>query len=62
VATCIGSLTSPGPCAGLAPADVIRLVRADAAAAATTTNGFLGDLTRPVNGRTYGPLVADAGY
>jgi subtilisin family serine protease len=59
VATCIGSAGTPGPCAGLTPAAVIAKVRGDSAAAATATNGFAGDLLRPVTGRTYGPLVTD---
>ena len=48
-ALCHGSGGVPGPCAGLAPADVIAVVRARAAAVATTANGFLGDPLRPLD-------------
>jgi subtilisin family serine protease len=61
VSLCIGRPGAPGPCAGLAPAAVIKKVRGDAVAAATTSNGFHGDLKRPFGSRGYGPLVA-AGY
>ena len=61
VALCMGNGGLPGPCAGLAPAQVIAKLRADAALAAPTA-GFLGDSRRPVAGRLYGDLVAAAGY
>jgi subtilisin family serine protease len=59
VALCLGTGGVPGPCAGLAPADVIRRVRADAAAAG---GGFLGDPSTPVAGRYFGPLVPAGAY
>jgi subtilisin family serine protease len=62
VALCHGSGGLPGPCAGLAPAGVIARVRADAAAAATLANGFLGDPLRPLSGKVFGPLLAAATY
>ena len=61
-ALCMGNGGAPGPCAGLAPGAVIARLRSDAAAAATTTNGFLGDPLRPVSGKQFGHLVAAAGY
>ena len=61
-ALCIGSGGSSGPCAGLTPSATIARVRTDAAAAATTANGFLGDPLRPVSGKQFGHLVAAAGY
>ena len=61
VALCYGN-GSAGPCAGLAPAQVIAKLRADAQAAATSANGFAGDPTRPVSGRYYGYLVNAAAY
>ena len=62
VALCHGSGGLPGPCAGLAPAAVISHVRGDAAATATLTNGFPGDLLRPLSGKVFGPLVSAASY
>ena len=62
LALCMGSGVAAGPCEGLAPGAAIARVRSDAAAAATTANGFLGDPLRPVAGRAYGPLVTAAGY
>jgi subtilisin len=62
VALCIGSGGTPGPCAGLSPANVIQRIRSDAAAAAPTLGGFLGDLGNPVAGSWFGPLVAAAAY
>jgi subtilisin len=61
VALCIGSGGVPGPCAGLAPADVIRRIRADAAGAAAA-DGFLGDPNTPVAERYFGPLVPAGAY
>jgi hypothetical protein len=51
-----------GPCAGLAPAQVVARIRADAAGAATLANGFLGDPLRPVTGKYYGYLVSALSY
>lgn len=45
-----------GPCAGLAPAAVITLMR-DRAAAAAPGRGFAGDPIAPISGRVYGHLV-----
>jgi subtilisin family serine protease len=59
VALCLGAAGVPGPCAGLAPADVIRRVRADAEAAALTAAwGFVGDPLRPLSGRMLGHALA----
>ena len=62
VALCNGSSGLPGPCAGLAPADVIARVHGDATAAMTLANGFLGDPLRPLTGKVFGPLVTAASY
>jgi subtilisin len=62
VALCLGNGGAAGPCAGQAPAQVIARVRSDAAAAATVSNGFLGDPLRPLSGRYFGHLVATTGY
>ena len=62
VALCIGNGGDPGPCAGLSPGAVAARIRSDAAAAATTANGFLGDPLRPVYGKQFGHLLAAAGY
>jgi len=59
VALCFGSGGLPGPCDGLAPADVIARVRADALAGAA---GFLGDPLRPLTGKVFGPLVSASLY
>jgi subtilisin len=62
VALCHGSGGVAGPCDGLAPADVIARVRADATAAMTLSTGFLGDPLRPLTGKVFGPLVTAAQY
>ena len=62
VALCIGSGGVPGPCAGLAPADVISRIRSDAAASAPTLGGFLGDPDTPVSDRYFGPLAPAGAY
>ena len=62
LALCRGSAGVPGPCADLSAADAIAHVRSDAAAAATTANGFLGDPLRPLTGKVFGPLVSAALY
>ncbi len=65
---CIGSTSSPGPCAGLTPAQVIQKLRSDAAAHATpgpipgSSNGFIGDPNHPVAGKYFGFLVEASGY
>jgi subtilisin family serine protease len=61
-ALCFGSGGVAGPCAGLAPADVIAKLRGDAAAANTLSSGFLGDPMRPYSTRYYGPLAFAGGY
>jgi len=62
VALCHGSGDVPGPCAGLAPSAVIARVRADASAADSLADGFLGDPLRPLAGKVFGPLVTAAQY
>jgi subtilisin len=62
VALCVGSGGTAGPCAGLAPADVISRIRADAAASAGSIGGFEGDPFTPVAGRYFGPLVPAGPY
>ena len=62
VALCLDDGGIAGPCAGLAPAQIVQRLRADAAAAATTANGFAGDPLRPVTGRFYGYVVPAAAY
>jgi subtilisin len=62
VALCLDDGGAPGPCAGLSPAQIVQRLRADAAGAATATNGFAGDPLRPVTGRFYGNLVSAALY
>ena len=52
VATC---RSAGGPCAGLAPAEVI--VRMRELAAGVTGAGFAGDPLAPISGRIFGPLV-----
>jgi subtilisin family serine protease len=61
VALCLGSEASPGPCAGMTPAQIIDKLRSDAAAhsAEVPAFGFLGDLATPAVGRFYGSLVWD---
>jgi subtilisin family serine protease len=58
VALCIGDGATPGPCAGMTPAQVIQKMRSDAQARTTAAPGygFAGDPTRPVSGRYYGYL------
>jgi subtilisin len=58
VSLCVGRPEAPGPCAGLTPSAVIKRVRSDAVAVATTANGFVGDLLRPSGTRGFGPLVS----
>jgi subtilisin len=60
VALCI----SAGPCAGLAPAQIISRMRSDADAYNTTNTGygFTGDPRRPVSGRYYGYLSSAKSY
>jgi len=57
VARCIDA----GPCAGMAPAQIIAKLKADAAAR-PADSGFMGDPHRAVDGKFYGNLVNDKGY
>jgi subtilisin len=56
VARCLGEEGAGGPCTGLAPAQIIDRLRADAAAHATGANGFGGDPLQPAGSRWYGHL------
>jgi hypothetical protein len=58
VALCLGEGGAAGPCAGLAPAQIISKVRADARryADAVAGFGFYGDPLRPVSGAYFGYL------
>jgi subtilisin family serine protease len=62
VALCVGSGGVAGPCAGLAPVDVISRIRADAAASSSNIGGFVGDPSTPVAGRYFGSLVPAGAY
>jgi subtilisin len=62
VALCLADGTVPGPCSGLTPAQIIARVRSDAAASATSSNGFAGDPFHPIAGRYYGNLVSAGSY
>ncbi|MDQ3609915.1 MAG: S8 family serine peptidase, partial [Actinomycetota bacterium] len=59
VALCLSEGGRSGPCAGLAPAEIIRRMRDEAAArvAANSGYGFVGDLTRPLSNLLYGNLA-----
>jgi hypothetical protein len=57
VARCIDA----GPCANMAPAQIIAKLKADAAAR-PADQGFVGDTHRPIDGKYYGNLVDDLGY
>jgi subtilisin len=65
---CIGTGGSPGPCAGMTPAQVGQKLRSDAAAHATpgpipgASNGFIGDPNHPQVGKYYGFLVEASAY
>jgi subtilisin family serine protease len=58
-ALCLGEAGASGPCAGLAPAQTIARVRAeaDSASRASAAYGFSGDSLRPVNGISFGFLA-----
>jgi subtilisin family serine protease len=62
VALCIGSGGAAGPCSGMAPAQIIQKIRADAQARATVSNGFSGDPLHPVSGRYFGFLASAGAY
>ena len=57
-ALCMGEGGATGPCASMSSADVIRQIRADAAANATLANGFVGDPNHPQGNRYYGYMVS----
>ena len=59
VALCIAENGTPGPCAGMSPAQVIQKIRSDAQTYNSTNTGygFVGDPLRPVSGRYYGYLA-----
>jgi subtilisin len=61
VALCIGDGGSPGPCAGLTPAQIIQKVRNDAAnhSNANPGYGFAGDPNHPSGTAYYGYLAWD---
>lgn len=58
VALCLVEGGAPGPCAGMAPGEVVAHMRSVAGGLATSANGFLGDPLRPVSTRYFGHLVA----
>ena len=59
MALCLGESGRAGPCAGLAPAEAIQKLRAEADthSRATAAYGFIGDTLRPVNGFSFGLLA-----
>ena len=61
VALCLGEGVTPGPCAGLTPAQIVQKLRSDAATYATAnpTAGFVGDPNHPVSAGYFGHLVWD---
>jgi subtilisin len=62
VALCLTEGGAAGPCTGMTGAQIIAKIRADAATAATTANGFIGDPLHPVTGQYFGNLVNASGY
>jgi subtilisin len=62
VALCLNDGGVSGPCGGLPPAQIVAKLRSDAAAAATSANGFSGDPLHPATGKYFGYLVSAAGY
>jgi subtilisin family serine protease len=56
VALCHGENATPGPCAGMTPAQVMARLRSDAAQATALGNGFAGDPARASQNRWYGHL------
>ena len=57
VALCLGESGTPGPCAGLTPAQIVSSLRADAAQAASGGfGGFTGDPAHVLANRFYGYL------
>jgi subtilisin len=55
-----------GPCAGLAPAQIMQKIVSDAAAYNNSKNGtgygFQGDPLRPISGKYYGYLIRAGVY
>jgi subtilisin family serine protease len=62
VALCLNDGGLGGPCSGLRPAQIVAQVRSDAAANATTVNGFTGDPLHPITGKYFGYLISAGGY
>jgi hypothetical protein len=62
VALCINDNGVSGPCTGKTPAQIVQQVRSDAAAHATTANGFTGDPNHAVTGKYFGFLAWAGGY
>lgn len=62
VALCLGSAGAAGLCTGLTPTQIVQKLRNDAAANATSANGFTGDPLHPVSGKYFGYLTWDAAY
>lgn len=58
-ALCVGEGGASGPCADLAPADIIKRMRSEAEAYSATHSGygFAGDPTKPVGGAYFGHLT-----
>ena len=61
-ALCLGSGSAPGPCTGMAPAQVIAKVRADAELSTRAGWGYTGDPLRPLTGKIHGFAASAAGY
>ena len=61
VALCVGTAALAGPCAGLAPSEIIQRIRSDAAAR-LAASGFVGDPLSPITGKTLGHLVTASPY
>jgi subtilisin family serine protease len=61
VALCLGDGGTPGPCAGMTPAQIIQKMRSDAAAHsnADPAYGFVGDPNHAVGSAYFGYLVWD---
>jgi subtilisin len=57
-ALCLGEQGAAGPCAGLTPSQIVQKLRSDAAAHATSSNGFIGDPLHALGGRFYGNLLS----
>jgi subtilisin len=62
VALCLNDGGVQGACSGLTLTQIVAKIRTDAAAAATTTNGFAGDPLHLASGKYFGYLVSAGGY